>query len=330
MPLVRAARLSPILFHDPKEEATRTGFGEGLVAAGEKDPRIVALSADLTESTRMNLFRDRFPERFIEVGVAEQNLATVAAGLALAGKIPFITSYAGFSPGRNWEQIRTTIALNEVDVKIVGSHAGVSVGPDGATHQMLEDLSMMRVMPGMRVFYPCDYHEASKITLAIAASQGAAYLRLAREATPVFTTEQTPFEIGRGQVFFEGEDAAIIATGPLVYHALVAARELEEDGVSVRVVNMPTIKPLDEALILESARLGAVVTVEEAQAYGGLGGAVAELLSEKYPTPIRRVGVKDRYGTSGQPAELLDHYELSAPYIKRAVVDVLGLKKKAK
>lgn len=328
MPLVKKARLSPHLFHEPKQEATRTGFGEGLVAAGERDERVVALSADLTESTRMAPFRDRFPERFIEVGVAEQNLATVAAGLSLAGKIPFITSYAGFSPGRNWEQIRTTIALNETDVKVIGSHAGVSVGPDGATHQALEDIALMRVMPGMRVIYPCDSLEARKATEAIAASVGAVYLRLARADTPVFTSEATPFQIGKGQVFFEGEEAAIISSGPLVYEALVAARELEEDGVSVRVINMATIKPLDEKLILEAAQTGAVVTVEEAQVAGGLGGAVAELLSEKNPVPIKRVGVRDRYGTSGEPRELLDHFELTAPYIKRAVVDVLALKKK--
>jgi transketolase len=328
MPIVKAAHLNPRLFHAPKLAGTRDGFGEGLVEAAAADERIVALSADLTESTRMEDFRTRFPERFIEVGVAEQNLATVAAGLALAGKIPFITSYASFSPGRNWEQIRTTIALNEVDVKVIGSHAGVSVGPDGATHQALEDIALMRVMPGMRVVYPCDAREAKKATIALAASAGAAYLRLARADTPEFTSEETPFELGRGQVFFEGDEAAIIATGPLVYEALLAAHELEEDGVSVRVINMSTVKPLDEALVLEAARTGAIVTVEEAQAAAGLGGAVAELVSSMRPVPLKRIGVQDRYGTSGEPRELLEHFELSAPYIKRAVVDVLALKKR--
>jgi transketolase len=326
VPVVEAAHLAASLFDRPKQEPTRAGFGEGLVAAGARDERIVALSADLTESTKMDGFRDAYPDRFIEVGVAEQNLVTVAAGLALAGKIPFVTSYAGFSPGRNWEQIRTTIALNETNVKIVGSHAGVSVGPDGATHQMLEDIALMRVMPGMRVISPCDSVEAKKATEAIAASEGAAYLRLARADTPVVTSEQTPFELGRGQLFWAGDEAAIIVTGPLVYQALLAARELEAEEVSVQVVNMPTIKPLDRDIVLKAARCGAVVTVEEALAAGGLGGAVAELLGNERPVPVKRVGVQDRYGTSGDPAELLEHFELSAEFIKRAVADALRMK----
>jgi transketolase len=256
--------------------------------------------------------------------VAEQNLATVAAGLALGGKVPFVTSYASFSPGRNWEQIRTTIALNETNVKIVGSHAGVSVGPDGATHQMLEDIALMRVMPNMRVVSPCDAIEARKATEALAASDGAAYLRLARADTPVMTTEETPFELGRGQVFWEGDEAAIIATGPLVYQALLAARALEHEGVSVRVVNMPTIKPLDANLVLEAADCGCVVTVEEAQAAGGLGGAVAELLGEEKPVPLRRIGVANRFGTSGDPDELIDHFGLGAEAIENAVRGLLA------
>lgn len=326
MPRATAAHLARGLFESPKDAPTRAGFGEGLIAAGARDERIVALSADLTESTKMDGFRDAYPERFIEIGVAEQNLVTVAAGLALAGKIPFVTSYAGFSPGRNWEQIRTTVALNETNVKIVGSHAGVSVGPDGATHQMLEDIALMRVMPGMRVVSPCDSIEARKATEAIAASDGAAYLRLARADTPVFTSERTPFELGHGQLFWEGDDAAIIATGPLVYQALLAARELEDEGISVQVINMPTIKPLDQDLVLIAASCGAVVTVEEAQAAGGLGGAVTELLCDRKPVPVKRIGVKDRYGTSGDPAELIDYFELSAMFIKRATADVIKQK----
>jgi transketolase len=323
VPAAGAAHLRKDLFDAPKQQPTRAGFGEGLVAAGDRDARIVALSADLTESTKMDGFREAHPDRFIEIGVAEQNLVTVAAGLALAGKIPFVTSYASFSPGRNWEQIRTTIALNETNVKIVGSHAGVSVGPDGATHQMLEDIALTRVLPGMRVVSPCDSVEAKKATEAIAASDGAVYLRLARADTPVITTERTPFELGRGQVFWEGDQVAIIATGPLVYQALRAARELEASGVATLVVNMPTIKPIDEQLVLRAADCGAVVTVEEAQAAGGLGGAVAELLGEHRPVLVKRVGVRDRFGTSGEPRELLDEYELSARFVKQAALDLL-------
>ena len=333
MPVATSARLITHLFRQKlEEEPTRAGFGRGLVLAGERDPNVVALCADLTESTKMEAFRDRFPERFIEVGVAEQNLVTVAAGLALAGKVPFVTSYAGFSPGRNWEQIRTTIALNQTDVKIIGSHAGVSVGPDGATHQMLEDIALMRVMPGMRVIYPADALEAEKATLAIAASEGAAYLRLARADTPIVTTSKTPFILGKGQIFWEGDRIAIIATGPLLYQALLAAHELEtEDDIRICVINMPTIKPLDEKLVLEVAKTcEAVITVEEAQVAGGLGGAVAELLSEKLPTPLRRIGVQDHFGESGEPEELLEAFGLTAKYIKRAVAELLPKTRKRK
>jgi transketolase len=274
----------------------------------------------------MEEFRVQFPERFIEVGVAAQNLATLSAGLALAGKIPFAASYAAFSPGRNWEQIRTNIALSATNVKLVGSHAGFSVGSEGATHQALEDIALMRVMPNMRVFSPADSVQAERMTLAIAKSDGPAYLRLARSATPVFTTDKTPFEIGRGQLLFEGSQAAIIATGQLVHQALLVAHELEEDGVSVQVINMPTIKPLDIEIILQAAETGAVVTVEEGQISGGLGGAVAEVLSENCPIPLRRLGVRDRFGESGSTAELLEAHELTAKFIKRAVVDLLPMR----
>lgn len=301
---------------DIKKEPIRAGFGRGLRAAGEANEAIVALCADLTESTQMHLFRDAFPERFVEVGVAEQNLVTVASGMARAGKIPFTSSYAAFSPGRNWEQIRTTAALNDQPVKIVGSHAGVSVGPDGATHQMLEDIALMRVLPNMVVVVPGDSVEAEKATRAIAENGKPSYLRLAREKTPVFSTEESPFEIGKAYVLREGHDISLLGTGFMSYQLLVAAHELEKHGISAEVVHVPTIKPLDEGTILHSiTKTGRVLTAEEAQVSGGFGGAVAELLSEKKPTPLKRVGIHDRFGESGQPEELLDYFGLTGDKI---------------
>ena len=309
--------LNPKLYEtEIEQEPIRAGFGRGLVAAGRKDERVVAVCADLTESTHMDGFAKEFPDRFVEVGVAEQNLVTMAAGLALAGKIPFVSSYAAFSPGRNWEQIRTTICLNETNVKIVGSHAGVSVGPDGATHQMLEDIALMRVLPRMRVVVPCDSIEAEKATAAIAASEGAAYIRLAREKTPVVTTTKTPFSLDEARVLREGADLTIIACGPMVYQALMAAEELSSEGIKAEVINCAVVKPLDQDAILASVRKTAlVITAEEAQAAGGLGGAVAELLAEHEPLPLVRVGMHDRFGESGKPNELLEHFGLTAPHI---------------
>lgn len=302
-----------IFSEEPTEEPTRAGFGRGLKKAGEADERVVALCADLTESTQMHHFKAAFPERYIEIGVAEQNLVTVASGLARAGKIPFTSSYAAFSPGRNWEQIRTTITLNEQPVKIIGSHAGVSVGPDGATHQMLEDIALMRVLPHMVVVVPGDSVEAEKATLAIAQNGDPSYLRLAREKTPVFSTEESPFEIGKAYVLREGHDVTLCGTGTMTFQLLKAAKLLEQHGVSAEVVHVPTVKPLDEAVILASARkTGRVVTAEEAQVAAGFGGAVAELLSEKLPTPLKRIGMLDRFGESGQPNELLDYFGLNA------------------
>jgi len=301
---------------------TRDGFGKGVVEAGEKDERVVVLCADLAESTRAQWFKDKFPERYIEIGVAEQNLATVAAGLAVYGKIPFITSYAAFSPGRNNEQIRTTISLNNVPVKICGMHAGVSVGPDGATHQQLEDIALMRVQPNMTVIVPCDAEEARKATIAAAASGKPLYLRLTREKTPVMTTPATPFEIGKAIVMYEPENshATIIACGPLLYNALTVANELASEGVPVTVINNHTIKPLDTETILKSVRgTGAVVTVEEHQIAGGMGSAVAELLAKEHPVPIEFVGVKDSFGQSGNPDELIEHYGMGVGHIKEAV-----------
>lgn len=302
----------------------RKGFGTGLVSAGENDENVVALCADLTESTQMHLFRDVYSDRFFEVGIAEQNLVTVGAGLAVAGKIPFVSSYAAFSPGRNWEQIRTTVSLNDVSVKIVGSHAGLYTGPDGATHQMLEDIALMRVMPNMIVVVPCDAVEAEKATLAIAKDRRPAYLRLARDATPVITTNQTPFVIGKAYVYEPGEDVTIISTGTMTYQALMAAESLYRDGISAEVVHVSTIKPLDALTILQSAKkTGAVITIEEAQINGGLGGAVAELLAEQLPTPMRRMGVKDRYGESGKPADLLEHFGLATKHIMLTAHELL-------
>lgn len=304
--------LNPSVYDDDvKQEPTRAGFGRGLKAAGEKDESIVALCADLTDSTKMSEFRDAFPNRFIEMGIAEQNLVTVASGLARAGKIPFTSSYAAFSPGRNWEQIRTTIALNDMPVKIIGSHAGVSVGPDGATHQMLEDIALMRVLPNMIVVAPGDSIEAEKATHAIAENGKPSYMRLAREKTPIFSTEKSPFEIGKAYVLREGHDISLLGTGTMTYQLLVAAKLLEKQGIHAEVVHVPTIKPLDEETILASVRkTGRVLTAEEAQRAGGFGGVIAELLGEKLPTPLFRIGMKDRFGESGDPAELLEHFGL--------------------
>lgn len=304
---------------DIKQEPTRAGFGRGLVRAGQQNAQVVAACADLTDSTKMNEFAEAFPDRFIEIGIAEQNLVTVGAGLAAMGKIPFVSSYAAFSPGRNWEQIRTTICLNDRPVKIIGSHAGVSVGPDGATHQMLEDIALMRVLPNMVVIAPGDSVEAEKATLAMAADPRPNYMRLAREKTPVITTEDTPFEIGKAYVFREGTDITLIATGTMTYQAMVAADMLQKDGISAEVVHVPTIKPLDVKTILASVeKTGAVVTAEEAQIAGGLGGAIAELLSEELPTQMIRIGMNDQYGESGKPSELIEHFGLTATHIAMA------------
>lgn len=306
---------------DVKQEPIRTGFGRGLKRAGELDERVVALCADLTDSTQMSKFKEAFPERFIEVGVAEQNLVTVASGMARAGKIPFTSSYAAFSPGRNWEQIRTTIALNEQPVKIVGSHAGVSVGPDGATHQMLEDIALMRVVPHMVVVAPGDSVEAEKATLALAANGQPSYIRLAREKTPIFSTEQSPFELGKAYILREGHDVSLLGTGTMTYHLLLLADLLDKKGISAEVVHVPTVKPLDEATILKSVgKTGRVVTAEEAQAAAGFGGAVAELLSEKLPVPIKRLGMIDRFGESGDPNALLKHFHLTSDTMLPEVV----------
>ena len=312
-----------------EQKQTRAGFAEGLVAAGEVDPNVVALCADLTESTMILAFKKKFPKRFIQIGVAEQNLAAVASGMAAMGKVPFFSSYAMFSPGRNWEQIRTTICYNNQNAKVVGSHAGVSVGPDGATHQAIEDVAIMRVIANMTVLSPCDAVEAKKATQAAAKFVGPVYIRLHREKTPVFTTPDTPFEIGKAVTFFEPKDGkaqvAIVATGPLVHNAMLAAYELEKENIGVCVINCPSIKPLDEEAILVAAReAGRIVTVEEHQVAGGLGSAIAEVLARTHPVPMEFIGVQNRFGESGGPTELIEHFGMGVSHIKQAVKKVLS------
>ncbi|MES2931730.1 MAG: transketolase C-terminal domain-containing protein [Patescibacteria group bacterium] len=327
--LNKNAQLNDAIFSkDIEKKATRDGFGLGAVEAGRNDPNVVVLCADLKESTRAEWFEKEFPERFIEVGVAEQNMATAAAGMAAVGKRPFIASYAAFSPGRNYEQIRTTIALNQQPVVVCGMHAGVSVGPDGATHQMLEDVGMMRMLPGMNVIVPGDAEEARKATMAAATAKTPTYLRFGRAPTPVFTTTDTPFEIGKALVLWESAKprVALMATGALSYEALLAARMLAVDGIEVTVLHVPSVKPLDEEKVEEAARrAGRVLTIEEHQAAGGFGSAIAEFLGERYPVPVTRLGMRDVFGQSGEPEELLKHYGLSAQGISAAVRKSLGI-----
>ncbi|HEX6416578.1 MAG TPA: transketolase family protein [Candidatus Saccharimonadales bacterium] len=316
---------SDVYSEDVEQEPIRAGFGRGLKAAGEANENVIALCADLTDSTKMSEFKEAFPRRFVEIGVAEQNLVTVASGMACAGKIPFTSSYAAFSPGRNWEQIRTTIALNDQPVKIIGSHAGVSVGPDGATHQMLEDIALMRVLPNMIVIAPGDSVEADKATRLIAENGKPTYLRLARDKSAIFSTDESPFEIGKAYVLREGHDISLLGTGTMTYELLMAAKRLEEQGINAEVVHVPTIKPLDEETILKSIqKTGRVLTAEEAQMNGGFGGAIAELLSEKLPTPLYRVGMHDRFGESGAPRELLEHFGLDNKNIAKEAAEFIS------
>jgi len=315
------AKLAANIFDKPDMAPTRDGFGKGVAEAGKADERVVVLSADLTESTRAEWFQKEFPNRFVEMGVAEQNMATVAAGMANYGKIPFFTSYAAFSPGRNWEQIRTTIALNNVHAIVCGMHAGVSVGPDGATHQMLEDIALMRAMPNMIVISPSDSEEGRKATIAAAKAGKPVYMRFARDKSPIMTTAETPFEIGKANMLWKSDapKVVIIATGPLVHNALLAAKELENE-IQTTVINVHTIKPLDEATILNSVQNAAgIVTVEEHQVNGGLGSAIAELLAKNNPKPIEFIGMQNQFGQSGEPKELIEHYGMGVKHIVEAV-----------
>ena len=323
--------LNPKIFDLTVEQIPlRAGFGEGLYRLGHDYPSVVALCADLTESTKVDKFAQVFPERFVEVGVAEQNLAAVASGMAAMGKIPFITSYAIFSPGRNWEQIRTTICYNNQPVKIIGSHAGVSVGPDGASHQALEDIALTRVLPRMTVIVPCDAIEARKATLDSVKINGPVYIRLAREKSPIITTEASPFSVGQANILWDSEkpEVAIIACGPLVHNALLVAKNLSKEGVEVMVINNHTIKPIDQKTIIAAAKkAGAVVTVEEHQVAGGMGSAVAEVLAQHHPVPIEFVGVHDRFGQSGIPQQLIEEYGMGVHSIMEAVLSAIERKK---
>ena len=329
-------KLNLKLFDKDVEQAPiRQGYGDGLLEAGKQDKNIVALCADLTGSTMTSVFSKVFPERFVQMGIGEQSMASVASGMAAMGKVPFLASYAMFSPGRNWEQIRTTICYNDSNVKVAGAHAGVSVGPDGGTHQAIEDIAIMRVIPRMTVLVPCDSIEAKKATLAAAKMKGPVYIRLAREKTPIITAEETPFEIGTAQYFFIPNqstkakpmqdiglalDVGIVAIGALVYNAIIAAKELKAEGIGAAVLNLGTVKPMDEEKVVELAKTaGAIVTVEEHQIACGMGSMVAEVLAGKQPTPIEFVGVRDKFGQSGEPNELLEHYGMGVSHIKEAV-----------
>lgn len=319
--LNKELHLAKDLFTDKVAQSpTRAGFGDGLLELGEKNDQVVALCADLTESTRIQPFAEKYPNRFFQIGVAEQNLVTVASGLAAVGKIPFASSYAAFMPGRCWEQIRTTICYNDRHVKLVGSHAGLLTGPDGATHQMLEDIALMRALPNMTVIVPCDSHQARKATLAAAEIDSPVYIRLARDKTAEITTAKTPFELGKAQVLRTGKQVTIIACGPVVYEALSAGEKLDAE-----VINVHTIKPLDKETIIKSAKkTGRVVTVEEHQINGGLGGAVAEVLGENHPVPMKRIGMLDKFGESGGPMELIKHFGLDSEGILTKVKEFMG------
>ncbi len=324
------AKLAANLYDKIDLKPTRDGYGDGVVEAGKKNKNVVVLCCDLVESTKSLKFKQTFPDRFIEVGIQEQNMAGIASGLASSGKIPFMTSYAAFNPGRNWDQIRTSICYSEANVKIIGAHAGISVGPDGATHQAMEDIAITRVLPNLTVIVPCDYFEAKKAVIEMAERQGPTYMRFGRENTPVVTTESTPFKIGKSEVFREGKDATIIACGPLVYEALIAAKELEKEGIAVRIINMHTIKPLDkEAIVTAAKETGAIVTAEEHQIHGGLAGAVAEAVVKLCPVPVEFVAVNDRFGESGAPTELMYKFLVKSPNIIWSVKEVLRRKRGA-
>jgi len=320
--------LAKNLFEDVKKAKTRDGFGEALVKLGEVNENVVALGADLCHSVRSMWFQQKFPERFFQVGIAEANMTGMAAGLARMGKIPFMSTFGVFATGRNWDQVRMSIAYPNMNVKICASHTGVfSVGEDGASHQSTEDIALMRILPNMRVIVPCDKEETKKATFAVAEIKGPCYLRFGREDVPVITTEETSFKIGKSEVFRYGDDVSIIACGPMVYEALLASKKLEEEGVDARVINNHTVKPIDKAMINDAAReTGAIVTAEEHQVFGGMGSAVAEVLSNDYPVPIKMIGLQDTFGESGKPDELQRHFNLTADDIVRAVHEVMRKK----
>lgn len=315
---------------DVEKQPTRSGYGDGLVFLGETNPNVIVLTADLSESTKCEAFAKKYPERFFDVGVAEQNMAAVAAGMGVSGKTVFISSYATFNPGRNWEPIRTTIVYNHSNVKIAGHHSGIMTGPDGATHQATEDIAITRCWPNIQIFVPCDSIEAKKATIAAVKIDGPVYLRFSRDKTPIITTEETPFESKKIQTFWISENpvATIFATGYMVFYALLAAKELEAEGISVLVANVPTIKPLDEEVVVSLAkRTGSIVSVEDHQIAGGLGGVLAEVLARNHPTPMEFIGLQDTFGESGSPAELLEKYGMGKSAIMQAVKKVVARKK---
>ncbi len=322
------AKLNPkIGAADIEAIPSRNGFGEALLQLGEHHKDVVALTGDLAESTRVLEFAKKYPERFVECGVAEQNMMGVAAGLALAGKTPFVCSYATFSPGRSWDQLRVSVAYSKANVKVAGHHTGLSVGPDGATHQALEDIAIVRTLPNMTVVVPCDAIEVRKTTLALGGTAGPAYFRLGREKTPVITTEESPFTVGKAQVLKEGKDVAVIGCGPILYNGLLAAQELEKENISVLVINNHTIKPIDSETIVWAAKMtGAVVTIEEHQIMGGAGSAVAEVLAQRHPVPIEMVGMPDSFGESGNPEQLIRKFGMDKDAIKAAIKKVLTRK----
>lgn len=314
---------------DVEVKSTRAGYGEGLLALGEKNPNVVALSADLTESTYAHLFSEKFPERFFEVGVAEQNMAAIAAGLGISGKIPFMSSYATFSPGKNWETIRTTIIYNNSNVKIAGHHTGIMTGPDGATHQATEDIAIVRSWPNIKILVPCDSIEGEKATIKAGEIEGPVYLRFTRDKTPIMTTAETPFEVGKIQTFWVTDNpvATIFATGYMLYYALLAAKELEQENIQVLVANVSTIKPLDEVTLLSLAKkTRAFVSVEDHQVMGGLGGAIAEFTAKTIPTPMEFIGLQNTFAESGSPKELIEKYGMGKNAIKEAVRKVIKRK----
>ncbi len=319
--------LAENIFDGPDQVPTRNGYGEGVVEAGRADENIVVLCCDLTESTRNADFKKAFPNRFIEVGIAEQNMAGIGAGLAFSGKVPFISSYATFNPGRNWDQIRVSICYSMANVKIMGAHSGISVGPDGATHQAMEDIAITRCLPNLYVIVPCDFWETKKAAIEIAKIKDPVYMRFGREKVPVVTTEKTPFEIGRADTYREGSDVAVIACGSLLYEALIAAEKLSKEGIDLRVINCHTIKPIDEKAIIKAAEeTGAIVTAEEHQVHGGMGSAVAEVVAKHSPVPIEYVAMMDRFGESGDPNELMHYFGLDSKGIISAVKKVLKRK----
>jgi len=310
-----------------ESKATRFGYSDGLLILGEKHNDVIVLDADLSKSTTTNRFKEKFPERSFNVGIAEQNMLGIAGGLALAGKTPYVSTYGVFVAGRAFDQIRTTICYSELNVKIGGAHGGISVGPDGATHQALEEIALMRVLPGMKVIVPCDYIETRKATLASYYEKGPVYIRFGREPVPIITTDDTPFTFGKGEVYKEGKDVSIIACGPLVSEAIDASEELSKEGISARVINLHTVKPIDEEIIIKAAReTNAIVTAEEHQLFAGFGSAVAEVVVKNYPVPMEFVGIDDTFGESGEPDELMKAYGLTSLDIYKKVKKVLERK----